>query len=464
MIARNTLALVTASLAAGWAALILRARPTKAEKPTPRRSEENTYKLPLGKPLAKEMRAQYDLIARDVLSKLPKTGADLPSALPNIGQHADSIADALTPHLSGLWNQSGKRTTNRLSLEPQSWDVTSPQVTDAIRQQGLDFGRSTVATASETLHAVWDRLRADMTAGHVPPGSAQRELRARLTSAFDGMKAKADAYAITEASRARHAAQLLVAEASGIVAGFELLVSGGACSLCRKVATEARRIRIGEAFAVIGKNETYKTIKHPPIHIHCLCSFIEIVDPDVGGPEDVKWASTLQQPDKGLGKTYVPPKGMRVARPKPSVLKKRLVPSKTIGQLPTSRIVHTANKSRVFFEGMEVRAVRDLSRLSEGRLRAMVRIGFSGRNTKNVLLQLHHLKQNPAGPLVEIPETRHNVHNRIQHPSGNEKGSGLTAQQRDDFSKFRDRYWKARALEALERKGIIYETGHDQAT
>lgn len=135
---------------------------------------------------------------------------------------------------------------------------------------------------------------------------------------------KAAQIAATEASRAVHAAQLTADEESGVVAGVELLLSSDACPLCRKVATEAKRVRLGDAFAVIGHNAHYSTVKHPPLHPHCQCAMIEILKPDWGGPEDVQWSETLQQPQQGLGDDYEPPAGVKVPNPEPDALKQPL--------------------------------------------------------------------------------------------------------------------------------------------
>jgi hypothetical protein len=119
-----------------------------------------------------------------------------------------------------------------------------------------------------------------------------------------------------------------------------------------------------------------------------------------------------------------------------------------------ARIVRGTNPSRVIFDGMEVRAVRDLSHLEEGTLRAMQRQGFAARDINGQPLELHHLNQNPAGPLVEIPKPSHNIGNRVQHPLGNQPGGGLTPEQRAAFNDWRTRYWQERAREELARRGL----------
>ncbi|MFA6958485.1 MAG: Ig-like domain-containing protein [Thermoanaerobaculia bacterium] len=113
------------------------------------------------------------------------------------------------------------------------------------------------------------------------------------------------------------------------------------------------------------------------------------------------------------------------------------------------------SKTRLIFEGFEVRAARDLSHLSESTLREMRAKGFAGKTVDGIPIQVHHMGQNPAGPFVEIPITFHKSGNRRQHPLGNLKGVGLTPQQREEFDQWRERYWKARADEELLRKGLL---------
>jgi hypothetical protein len=124
------------------------------------------------------------------------------------------------------------------------------------------------------------------------------------------------------------------------------------------------------------------------------------------------------------------------------------------GGAGTPGIVRGTNPSRVTFDGIEVRAVRDLSHLDESTLRAMRQRGFAARDINGHRLELHHLNQNPAGPLVEIPAPAHNIGNRVQHPFGNQPGAGLTVEQRASFNEWRIRYWQERAREELARRGL----------
>jgi RHS repeat-associated protein len=120
----------------------------------------------------------------------------------------------------------------------------------------------------------------------------------------------------------------------------------------------------------------------------------------------------------------------------------------------TGGITRLERRGFVKYEGFEVRGVRDLSHVPESTLRAMEEQGFAARDATGKKLILHHLDQNPAGPLVEMPGSSHSIGNRIQHPLGNASGAGLSAEQRQAFDAWRENYWRARAAEELVRRGL----------
>jgi RHS repeat-associated protein len=102
--------------------------------------------------------------------------------------------------------------------------------------------------------------------------------------------------------------------------------------------------------------------------------------------------------------------------------------------------------------GMEVRAVRDLSHVDDSTLGAMAEKGFAARTINGDKIVLHHHQQNPAGFIVEMPAKNHNIWNTNQHPFGNPPGTGLTPQQRSAFDAWRVDYWKSRAQTEIQRR------------
>ena len=81
-------------------------------------------------------------------------------------------------------------------------------------------------------------------------------------------------------------------------------------------------------------------------------------------------------------------------------------------------------------------------------------MGLAGADANGETIILHHFGQNPNGPVVEIPSSRHSVWNSNQHPFGNISGAGLTAEQRAAFNPWRNNYWRARATQELIRRGL----------
>ncbi len=113
------------------------------------------------------------------------------------------------------------------------------------------------------------------------------------------------------------------------------------------------------------------------------------------------------------------------------------------------------------FQGLEVRAVRDLSHIDDGTLRAMSQRGFAPKTIHGDSIVLHHHRQNPAGFIVEMPSSNQRIapvtsprNNPRQHPFGNTRGAGLTPKQRADFNSWRVQYWKWRAQEELARRAV----------
>ena len=84
----------------------------------------------------------------------------------------------------------------------------------------------------------------------------------------------------------------------------------------------------------------------------------------------------------------------------------------------------------------------------------MQALGFAAKDAKGNKLVLHHHQQNPAGAIIEMLAKNHSIGNPRQHPYGNPKGAGLSDQQRSDFNKWRTDYWKDRATQELNNRGL----------
>ena len=92
-------------------------------------------------------------------------------------------------------------------------------------------------------------------------------------------------------------AQEQAAIESGVVAGFEWILSDDACPMCQAQYTQCRRVRLGQPFAHTGGDPDYSTVRFPPLHPNDQCSVIEILLPEYGGPADPEWGETLSFPE-----------------------------------------------------------------------------------------------------------------------------------------------------------------------
>lgn len=258
---------------------------------------ENTFGLPDGLPISKELRRWFRRQLKSILGTLPEIGEGIPTDFPPLTDYDDPMASAMTPLISAYWDESGRRVRERLGLDPDEWQVTDPHLREKISTAAYDFCAATNATTSKALADALAELRASLAVGQVDEGETLVQLRKRVEAVFDGAETwRAQRIAASEASRAVHAAELESAAASGVVAGVEWLLSGDACPLCQKVASEAKRVPLGRPFAIVGDHPVYSAIRHPPLHPGCQCSLIEILKPEYGGPENPGWAQTLDQP------------------------------------------------------------------------------------------------------------------------------------------------------------------------
>lgn len=243
--------------------------------------EENTYGLPLGKPIASKLRAWFKKQKAEVLNEwLPPGMVGFPDVPPALTDYDDPMAAAMAPLLAAYWDESGKRVMTRLGLDPESWQVTDPTLKATIQAQAFDFCKATNATTTLKLATAHKRLRQALDASLRTEAETLVELRKRVQGIFKSAEDwRAERIAATEASRAVHAAQVASAQQSGVVAGKTLLLSGDACEVCRNIkATEPPGGWPLEAeMAHIGNHPTYSSIKFPPLHVSCQCAMGDVL-------------------------------------------------------------------------------------------------------------------------------------------------------------------------------------------
>jgi hypothetical protein len=113
----------------------------------------------------------------------------------------------------------------------------------------------------------------------------------------------------------------------------------------------------------------------------------------------------------------------------------------------------------VRFDNVEFRGVRNLDHLSDTDVRTMWKKGTAPIDKFGESLEGHHHLQKyhreEGSFVVEIPENKHTKANKNQHPHGNQKGSGLTEEQRKDWVKTRKAFQKERARQELIKRGLL---------
>jgi SPP1 gp7 family putative phage head morphogenesis protein len=135
----------------------------------------------------------------------------------------------------------------------------------------LKFAQSTNATTNKSLNDALDQLREEL-AGGLFSGDSIPEMRKRVQSIFESMdKSRATLIAQSETQRAVHEGLRIAAKESGVVKGFEFLLSDDACPICKKY--EGKVIGLDDKF---NEDDTYDD-SMLPIHPGCRCTVTEVL-------------------------------------------------------------------------------------------------------------------------------------------------------------------------------------------
>jgi hypothetical protein len=264
-------------------------------------AEANTYGLPRGQSIRRALKVIFRAQRTQMLEVLEPKQKDfdpLPDDWPDFELGALPMSARMTPLITPLWDEGGSRLFARIGLDPDRWQVVSPHVEAKIRQSALNFCAATNATTGEQLQLALSRTREELIAGVVTTGESVKQLTNRVKSVFENAETwRARRIAQSEASRAVHAAAETAAEQSGLVAGWEWLLSSDACPLCQTVGRRAKFVRLGQPFAVVGNDPVYSEVKFPPLHPHCNCTTVEVLRSEVSGEESPEWSKTLIQPE-----------------------------------------------------------------------------------------------------------------------------------------------------------------------
>jgi hypothetical protein len=160
-----------------------------------------------------------------------------------------------------------KAVITRVGASADVFAVVEPNIPAAAQKLALRFAESTNATTSLQLNEALAQLRDEITAGLVE-GDTRQELTKRVEAVFDqATKSRAATIAKTEASRAQHTGELMIAKASGVITKKKWLASADACDECLDLAGKDP-IDLDDAFTVTN----YGPVTTPPLHPNCQCS------------------------------------------------------------------------------------------------------------------------------------------------------------------------------------------------
>jgi hypothetical protein len=238
--------------------------------------EDNTFALPDGPKIRKQLKREFKKQRAEVLAALPPHGGDVPEAFPPpLDDHSKPMAAALTPLLAEYWEKAGKVTLTALGLDSAEFRVVDPHVHDAIANLTLKFCASTNASTTRRLIHAKQATKAALVQGIIKKGESIPDLTKRIQKIFSGLnKHHAALIARTEASRAVHAASLMSAEESGVVEAKRWLASANSCDRCLALETKTKEAAaaLSSAFAIAPGDSAYSTIPSPPLHPLCRCT------------------------------------------------------------------------------------------------------------------------------------------------------------------------------------------------
>jgi hypothetical protein len=286
--------------------------------------EDNTFDLPEGRPIRRKVKQFAKRQLKKMLGTIPTIGAPLPDHFPSLADWTNPMASAMTPLISAYWDEAGKTTRARIGLDPGAWEVHDPHLHAMVSKASLSFCRATNETTDLELGEALDRLKAELLAGLVDRGDTIPELTARVKSVFGRLSdSRAERIGRTEAARAVHAASLESAKESGVVQGKKWLLSANSCPKCQDLAHTVNSmfpqgIPLGLDFAHEGNNPAYANIPHPPLHPHCRCSLVFVLDEEYetllkqyGPPEPESFIPGAFGPTPAPGRKELPAEPLR---------------------------------------------------------------------------------------------------------------------------------------------------------
>jgi len=259
----------------------------------------HSRELPSGRRIAKHLVTLFNRQRKEVLDTHKSWSKGTYDTV-DLSSWDQEFRDALVPVVALEYEEELKKTFIRLGISDSaiadSFNVLNPKIKEAIDKQTIEFSASTNATTSRQINEAIVELKQALLESLTTTELAPISLARRINQIFEfATSERSRMIALTEASRAIHAAQRLAAVESGVVKGFMWLCASDACPMCNDIAAQTNKgIGLDGDFGMATDYEAgpknpraaYAKITHPPAHPHCRCTMIELLDTNVTLPKE----------------------------------------------------------------------------------------------------------------------------------------------------------------------------------
>lgn len=252
----------------------------------------HSRRLPTGRDLEDRLKNFFRWQRGQVLSRIKSmfdSRAKLSLDPLDLSSFTEEMRSRVAPLIEMAYDQYGKEALSRVGATDMvdTWNVSLPEVRDAINNQTLEFCRATQRTTTLQLNKAIEEVKEQLRLGILSGRNTPAELTRRVNGVFKhAEKYRSQRIALTESSRAVHRGQMLAAQKSGRVKSFRWLLSPDACEICQDIYANQREVSLGSNFAIRGTG-TYSEIKHPPAHPNCMCTVTEVLHDKLPEPESV---------------------------------------------------------------------------------------------------------------------------------------------------------------------------------
>lgn len=209
---------------------------------------------------------------------------DEPSGVPGIKidwtAYDDELAAIVKPELEKIAMSAVAKVKPVLitgGASEAAFKVVDANLPKAVEDLALKFAKSTNATTAMKVDAAREALKTEIADG-IFTGDTQVEMKDRVQSIYaEASDSRAETIARTEASRARHEAEVMTAKSSGVVKLKKWLVSADACPECDALAAETGDgVPVDQPYT----STDYGAVEGPPLHPRCQCSQVLVLTDD----------------------------------------------------------------------------------------------------------------------------------------------------------------------------------------